>query len=264
MDLNDTAVREQLLNKHPIVRADYTVITPMISNAYSMVRELIWQRRTGLFMYAHPRMGKTLCACAVRQLISAEFPDKYAVYHIADDNRHVNFLRELVVSIGQVKGGHEAYSLLLEKFILHVKSQLSALDGNHFVLIVDEIQQVTLEHYNILLVIHNRLKSLGVSMTTVGFGQPTILDRRELMLSVSATNLVARFLSHAIKFDGCLNANTLMSILHQYDHEKEYPPDSGWSFTRFFCRKLMRTASGYQFIMSSYGSNWSCSSAPIF
>jgi len=234
MDLNDAAVREKLLNKHPIIWRGYIVITPMISNAYSMVREFIWLRRTGLFMYAQPRMGKTQCALAIRQLISAEFPEKYPLYHIADENRRLNFMRELVGSIGQIKGHHETYSVLLEKFIMHVRTELTSLDGNHFVLILDEMQLVAMEHYNALLIIHNRLNSYGISMTTIGFGQPSILDRRKLFVHSNAANLVARFLSQAIEFEGCFSSDTLKKILFQYDHEKEYPADSGWSFTRFF------------------------------
>ncbi|MBX7276745.1 ATP-binding protein [Pseudomonas sp. ERGC3:05] len=234
MDLSDANTRERMLDKHPIVTKKYTVITPMIHSAYSIIREMVWLRHTGLFMYATPRMGKTRCACAIQQIISAEFPDKYPVYHVADDNRIVNFARDLEVSLNLVKKERETYSLMIEKIILHVRSKLSVLGGDHFVLIVDEIQLLTLEHYKILLVIHNRLESLGICMTTVGFGQPSILQRRELLNSIKAHNLVARFLSEAIRFDGCLSAKSFLNILFQFDHEKQYPVDSGCSFTNFF------------------------------
>lgn len=237
MDLTDADTRERMLDKHPIIIKGYTIITPMMQDAYSMIREMVWLRHTGLFMYATPRMGKTRCARAVLELIAAEFPDKYPAYHIADENRTVNFARELEVSLNLAKKTRETYSLMLEKIILHIKSQLSKVDGDHFVLIMDEMQQLTLEHYNILLVIHNRLAAEGISMTTVGFAQPAILERRQLLIGVKAHNLVARFLSEAIRFDGCLSAQHFMNILFQLDHEKQYPIDSGWSYTRFFLPK---------------------------
>lgn len=234
MDLNDADTRERMLGKHPIVTKKYTVITPMIHSAYSIIREMVWLRHTGLFMYATPRMGKTRCACAIQQIISAEFPDKYPAYHIADDNRIVNFARDLEVSLKLVKKERETYSLMIEKIIMHIRSKLSALGGDHFILIVDEMQLLSLEHYKILLVIHNRLESLGICMTTVGFGQPSILSRRDLLHTIKTENLIARFLSEAIRFDGCLSAQSFLNILFQFDHEKEYPVDSGYSFTKFF------------------------------
>lgn len=244
MDLTDADTRERMLDKHPIITNKYTVITPMMQDAYSMIREMVWLRHTGLFMYATPRMGKTRCARAILELLAAEFPDKYPAYHIADENRTVNFARELEVSLKLAKKARETYSLMLEKIILHIKSQLSKVDGDHFVLIMDEMQQLTLEHYNILLVIHNRLAAEGISMTTVGFAQPSILERRHLLKGVKAHNLVARFLSEAIRFDGCLSAQSFMNILFQFDHEKQYPIDSGWSYTQFFLPKAF--AAGFR------------------
>lgn len=244
MDLTDTDTRERMLDKHPIIMKQYTIITPMIHDAYSMIREMVWLRHTGLFMYASPRMGKSSCALAVMELLAAEFPDKYAAYHIADSNRLASFTRDLVVSLKLIKKERESYSLMIEKIILHVRSQLSKVGGNHFVLIIDEMQQLTLENYDTLLTIHNRLTAEGISMTTVGFAQPAILKRRSLIITMKVPNLVARFLSEAIQFDGCLSSECFMNILFQFDHEKEYPVDSGWSYTRFFLPKAF--AAGFR------------------
>lgn len=74
-------------------------------------------------------------------------------------------------------------------------------------------------------------------MTTLGFGQEEILQRRNLLFGVGATNLVARFLSEPIHFDGCLSEADFESILNEYDLNKEYPLDSGCTYTDFFLPK---------------------------
>jgi len=70
-------LRERLLTGHPIRGGEYTLPTPMMQRTYALVRELVWARRTGTVFYASPRMGKTRCALAIRDLLREEFPNVY-------------------------------------------------------------------------------------------------------------------------------------------------------------------------------------------
>jgi hypothetical protein len=96
------------------------------------------------------------------------------------------------------------------------------------------MQNVTRDGYGILLTIHNRLERRGINMTTVGFAQTQILQRRTALFTVGDTNYIARFLSEPVAFPGCLNKESLKSVLKGFDAETEYPEGSGWSFTQFF------------------------------
>ncbi|MBV4516589.1 ATP-binding protein [Pseudomonas kurunegalensis] len=229
-----TLDREFLLEEHPVVTHRYTVITPMITKAYSIIRERVFARHTGTFMYARPRMGKTRCATITRDLLAAEFPRKYILYYTSDGDKSGRLMGDLVKDLKLPTRSKEPYNQLKEKFLLHVIAELEERNGNHFVLILDENQMLTVDAYAELSVIHNKLEDRGINMTTLGFGQSEILERQSLLFSLGATNLVARFLCEPIKFVGCLSLDDFTSILNEYDSRKEYPLDSGCTYTQFF------------------------------
>lgn len=76
----------ELRSEHPVVTKDYLIITPVITNVYGLIRERVFMRKTGTFMYATPRMGKTTCARAVETLLQHEFPKILIMRLIAEDS----------------------------------------------------------------------------------------------------------------------------------------------------------------------------------
>jgi len=242
--IEDNIDREAYLENHPVVSTHYTLITPMIAKVYSILRERVFSRHTGTFLYAKPRMGKTRCAETVRDLLVVEFPKKYILYHTADGNKSAHLIRDLVTTVGLYKSPKEPYGALMERFIIHVRAEVESRGGGHFVLIVDENQLLSTEGWNELLVIHNRLEQRGINMTTLGFGQEEILEKRSFLFELLATNLVARFLCEPIRFEGCVSEVDFDSMLNEYDANKEFPLDSGCTYTNFFMPKAF--AAGFR------------------
>src|SRR5690554_5036125 len=68
------AQRADLLDSHPILAKNYRLPTPMLERTYALIRERAWMKRTGVYLYASPRMGKTSCAEETQALLSYEFP----------------------------------------------------------------------------------------------------------------------------------------------------------------------------------------------
>src|SRR3546814_241168 len=85
-----------------------------------------------------------------------------------------------------------------------------------------------------LLAIHNALRMERISMTTVSFAQPEIKERVTGLMTRRQHQLIARFLSEPLIFEGCSSPQELEAILDAYDTRSEYPEGSGWSYTRFF------------------------------
>lgn len=236
LDLN-TETRNKMLNEHPIVIRDYTVLTPMIRATYDLVRQRVWARRTGVFLYAKPRMGKTRCARAVERILSQEFEKAYFLHYSADQRRthsDTGLLFDLLESDGLKLTKRSTYKEMLSRLLVHIQTQVASLSGNQFVLMIDEMQMLSEPDLRVLLVLHNRLESAGVSMTTLGFAQPEILHLRSALITTKAYNLIARFLSEPIPFDGCGKRDDLETILGAYDGEKRFPENSDWTYTRFF------------------------------
>ncbi|AAZ97269.1 hypothetical protein Tbd_1316 [Thiobacillus denitrificans ATCC 25259] len=235
--------RASMLSRHPIVAKDYTVLTPMIKATYGLVRERVWTRRTGSFLYARPRTGKTRCAMAIRRLLATEFQDIHIMFLSADkrgSTSDLGFVLDLLSSEELVINKRISYREALLKLLTHIETNLASRAGNHLVLLVDELQLLCEADFRLLLVIHNRLEQKKIAMTTLGFSQPEILHVRTALATSHSFNLIARFLSEPIVFDGCAGRADLEVILEAYDTEKCYPEDTDWAYTRFFYLKHIR------------------------
>lgn len=229
--IEDSAIT---LDQHPLVNNCYTVVTPMIESTYALFRERVWLRHPGSYMYAPPRMGKTTCADAIKELLREEFPTKLILRLDAEEYRGADIVKALTGAAGLPSQGRTLVSDIKDRFILFVRGELAARGGDHLVLIIDEMQCLRDNSYKELLTIHNRLHTSGISMTTLGFSQPEINHQRSALLAIKLHNLVARFLCDPVKFNGCLNEEWLFSILRKYDETKRFPVGSAWTYTRFF------------------------------
>jgi hypothetical protein len=124
--------------------------------------------------------------------------------------------------------------LLFENIKNHIRMQLSGRGGNHFVLILDEMQLLNDVDFEQLLVFHNALALQKINMTTIGFAQPEIHNVVTGMITKGQRQLIARFLTESLAFEGCSSIEEFSILLKEYDDNSEFPEGSGWSYTRFF------------------------------
>lgn len=227
--------RRDLYESHPVITKNYLVITPVVRKVYALIRDRVYMRTTGTFMYAAPRVGKTTCAKATQQLLQAEFPRIHVMRFSAEPSRQKSALLIDVLSADKLSVPRTPrYKDLQRQLLIYVQSSLAIRDGNQFVLIADEMQNLSEENLIDLATIHNRLETLGIRMTTIGFAQPEIMDRHTALLATNQSFLIARFLSEPIPFSGCTSIEDLREILNAYDLTLKYPQDYDYSYTRFF------------------------------
>ncbi|HYD80317.1 MAG TPA: ATP-binding protein [Paucimonas sp.] len=125
-------------------------------------------------------------------------------------------------------------SLLLRNIKTDIQMKVASRNGSQFVLIIDEMQLLNEIDLQQLLVFHNALALEKIKMTTVAFAQPEIIHRVNALQTKHQTQIIARFLSEPLMFEGCGSAEELRALLKLYDEESEYPDDSGISYTKFF------------------------------
>lgn len=228
--------REKLLNSHPIVTKEFVIVTPVIERAYSLIRERVWMRSTGTFLHATQRMGKSVCAQTVEKLLKEENPQIAIMSFsaIKRENRATALFIEMLRSENLDVPKYPRFDALENKLMTHILTQCLQKKGLQFVLLIDEMQNLSEADYYLLLAIHNRLEKQNIKMTTIGFAQPEILEVRTALLATRSLHLIARFLSEPIPFDGCSTEQDLSFILKAYDEVEFYPLDSDISFTRFF------------------------------
>lgn len=89
-------------------------------------------------------------------------------------------------------------------------------------------------HYDWLMDIFNELDRDGICMTVVLVGQEELLDQRIAFLQNKKVQIIGRFMVHTFKFEGIRRFTDLKTCLTGFDDYSEYPPESGWSFTRYY------------------------------
>lgn len=228
---------EALLAIHPILEREYTLPTPMMQRTYGIVRERVWARRTGVVFHASPRMGKTRCAMAIKELIMTEFPRTHVTLlsvrnAIRPSGGHM--YRLILEAENHALSGRPNADRLFENAKADILMKTSLRGGSQFVLLIDEMQLLNNTDLQQLVCFHNALDLAKVKMTTISFAQPEILHRRSALMTTNDRQIIARFLSEPLAFEGCASMAELRTMLIAYDEASEYPEGSGWSYTRFF------------------------------
>lgn len=234
--------RARLFNSHPAITKEYLMITPAINKAYSTIRDRVWMRSTGTFMHAMPRMGKSSCVQVVKMSLIEEFPDIFVISFSAAggiDSKGMHY--EILYAENLAIPHRPSLQTLTTILQTHIETNIINRGGKQFVLMIDEMQCLSVRDLRFLQAIHNRLDSKGIKMTTLGFAQPGILTLYTALRAEKALDLTARFLCEPIPFDGCAAKADLREILTNYDSELFYPKDSNLSFTEFFVPQAFAT-----------------------
>jgi hypothetical protein len=222
--LFDAERREKLLSGHPVRGGDYTLPTPMMQRTYALVRELVWARRTGTVFYASPRMGKTRCALAIRDLLRQEFPNVYVTLLSTRPS-------------GRPTTAHMLRLILeAETHALSRRPDADQLFGNAIADIRVKAARIGARQYVLLI----ELELQDLRMTAISFAQPEILHRRTSLLASNARQIIGRFLSNTLQFDGCASEDDFGALLCSYDQASEYPDGSGITYTQFFFPEAFR------------------------
>lgn len=271
--LND-AEREELKKTHPVITKKYVIVTPVIEDVYALLRDRVYMRSTGTFIYAQPRMGKSTCVRAIKGLLQTEYPEIFLMSVIAEKKKKqsTSFLIDILQADQLFVAKGIRFKEAQRNVLTHIQSNVAMKAGNQFVLIIDDMHNLTGDELYDLTTIHNRLETLNIRMTTLGFAQPEILDLRTSFQASNETFLIARFLSEPIPFYGCSEISDLKSILKAYDSKLFYPEGSQISYTNFFLPKateggfLLATDSMAEMIWSELSSaalNLSSASIPM-
>lgn len=245
--------RNSLLFDHPIIEREYCIPTPMLQRTYSVVRERVFAKRTGVYFYGAPRLGKSTCAAVIETTLRQEFPNIYAkVVNLRRSLRpsETHIYRLILEAEHHKLAGRADPYKIFQNVLTDIIVQVKRRGGKQYVLICDEIQLLNEVDFTQLLALHNALASENIKMTTVSFGQPEILYRVNALLIQKQTQIIARFLSEPLAFETCSTLNEFRMLLKNYDEDSEFPNGSGWSYTRFF----LPLAFSNDFRLGSYAS----------
>lgn len=226
--------RDRYWDDHPIILRNAVLPTRPLKDAVARVVDMAAKARGCAAFWANPLTGKSSCILAIERVIRSRFPEAgivslEAVKHDGPDSEG----RLLSSILEEIDFAHPIHRDLAGKRH-QVKRSLLAMSGEvrRIFIIIDEAQEVTNAEYGWLKAVINRLSKVGVKVSIIQFGQSELKGRKEELKRDGRSDLAVRFLKGLRQFSGLRSKADLDVICEAIDARSEYPPGSGWTYTR--------------------------------
>lgn len=222
---------------HPIEQGLYVLPTLEISRLMDKITQIITDGAPGMIVYGRPRLGKTKATTFAVTYLPEELKTPIPVF-VADSKSYKvpsaeKFFRDMLSDFQFGFEGKKDEIVLRNQIVnlMHEKAERTPL--RRIVLIMDEAQKLTEWQYDCLIDIYNQLIRRNIRMTTISIGQEQLVDRRSFFLANAKSHIVGRFMPSEYRFRGITKKDEMEFVLQSYD-ESEFPPNSGWFYTRFY------------------------------
>lgn len=231
----------RLCASHPVVRRNYFIPSPPLKRASDLVLQRVSLRRTSCSFVAVPRFGKTHATRFITNEIASALPDVYVVRMVCEKigAQRPKAFHDFVFesSGGLIERVRRDASSALMRVVRRWTIEAVSAKATHIALIADEIQRMTPDELTYLADITNKvLDESELRITTIAFGSPEMVYLRDALCALRRQDLIGRFFSGLTSFEGLQSKEELREVMHAYDDpdSAEFPPGSGWSFSRFF------------------------------
>lgn len=252
----DADRRKFLMSDHPLMQGEggYILPTPPAQYALTQLVAGITSGLPGMAWVAYPRFGKTSAIKFLKKQLSIIFPETPVVIFIAkahlkpDEGR---FYKEMLLASNlSVPPGHDSVDRM-SRLCKGWWTWVLTSHAKRIILIIDEAQKLLVAEYSWLIDLCNMLGQKQVSVTVALFGQPELLNLRDIFLQVGRGDIIGRFMVTVQNFDGIRNSEELETVLRCLDDPviSEYPAGSACACTQFFVPKAY--AYGWRLAMHS-------------
>jgi hypothetical protein len=234
--MENSTLRPIAVERHPLILRKYRIPTPSIAELRELIEECLFLYITGAMIEGRPRCGKSYAIEFMRGDLAARHP-KMSVYRIrvkkAEAPSENAFFSALLYAINHAASEGSSRAALRGRLI-HKIRQVAETNGDHrVVLFVDEAQHLREIEYEWLRDIHDDLETHELRLFVFLVGQPQLIAQKSAFQAQGKEQIVSRFMIEELHFQGLTSAEQCASCLSAYDRG-EYPPNSGWSYTRFF------------------------------
>lgn len=238
LDLKNERIR--LAARHPMLDQRYAITTTEIEHFHDLAYDWSLARKSGLYVTAFHRQGKTTAIRASLASLEEELP--FIAFLTCNGQRLTiktkeAFCRYMLDSLeypsAEIRRGARPEVVLANLLM----AKCAERGGNQCVLLIDEAQLFSVVHYRYLLELWNILRSQGFILSTILVGQPDLKRLRDLTDESDHGAVVARFFVKGYTMSGIKNLEMLRIFLEHYDSKLFYPSDSMWSYSRFFVKE---------------------------
>lgn len=206
---------------HPLVRDQFVLETPQIQRLFEKLKQWIWVGLTGAAVYGVSRCGKTKGVefCLPRLLTRTGAPIRYfySSPHKGVANTDQKLWSHLLVSMGHgitpSRTAIQNYETLLSEL-----GDASLVNPERIVVYcMDEAQNLTTFHYELLTCLHNELRHRGVRLFVLLVGPMELRMKLRRLSSPEYAHIRSRFYAAIYRFRGCTTKEEIATILGLFD-----------------------------------------------
>ena len=223
--------------KHPIYTGDYYIQTKSIESLFCEVTNWINNRNPGGIIYGRARIGKTRAIHNLTIQLKETYGNDLPIFHILMCEHKPSekyFYLEMLKDIGHTlaKSNRPAADLKTN-LVNHLISEGKTSSMGQVIIFIDEANFMSMDDFNYLIDIYNRLERASVRMTVLLVGTKELISLKTALMQMNKQQIVERFMVREFHFRGIQSVKDLQICLASYDYS-EYPENSGWSFTKYF------------------------------
>lgn len=226
------------LRAHPIESHKYRIFTRAIHHFFKTVREWIEMGAPGGMIYGKPRHGKTTAiACVETLLVEAIGVGLPILTVCCRDHQHPSegaFFEDLLKDVGHALYNTGKTSAKRHRLTEYLTEVVEKSGQDRLILFFDEAQKLHEQHYKWLIDLHNELERRGTALIILLVGQEELLHQFSAFQMAKKNQIIGRFMVRQLRFSGIMNVEDMGKCLVNYDTGSEYPPQSGYSFTRYY------------------------------
>lgn len=222
---------------HPVYTGDYYIQTTSIDDLLNEITNWIDCRNPGGIIYGRARIGKTRAIHKLSIAIKEMYGEDIAIVNALMSEHKPNekfFYLELLKDIGHsLAKSYRSVTDLKSNLINHLITLCKSNKLGQLILFINEANFLSMDEYNYLIDIYNRLEREKLRMTVLLVGTKEIISTKTALIQMNKQQIIERFMIREYNFRGIVNKQDLQICLASYDYS-EYPENSGWSFTRYF------------------------------
>jgi hypothetical protein len=189
-------------------------------------------------IYAKPRHGKSCAIKCVATLLIDELKVALPILTVCcRDYQHPaegRFFEYLLKDLGHALYASGNSSAKRHRLTEYLTELVEKSGQDRLILFIDEAQKLHEQHYKWLIDLHNELERREIVLIVLLVGQDELLHQFSAFQFAKKTQIIGRFMVRQLRFSGITNEADLRKCLANYDTGSEYPPESGYSFTRYY------------------------------
>lgn len=235
---------------HPVfIPGKFIVKTPMMKNLLNQLFGWISNGYTGGIVLGETRIGKSVAMDYIKSNLVNRAKESIPVVSMTVSKRDVktitSIFRNICFAIGKKINTRSNADTLANEIINYLGELSLTNQTRQVVLIVDEMQRLSLHQFEAFAELYDRLSIIGTNLMTVFVGNKS--DSSPTIKSIKSEKyalISGRFFNHRTKYHGIRNVDEVREVLRQFDNHI-FEENNNKTATEYFLEEAFITGWRY-------------------